>query len=307
MMKKILIAGASSFIGRELVKQLIDKYQIIALVRSQNQLISYRSLENIRVVEADMNEYPRIIRHIGNFDYYIVLSWDGTRREDRNNLDKNSKSYRAIFESIKAAIVYGQCKKILTIGSQTVYDSTEVEIHDQLVPHPSTHYAKMKLQLYKHASKYCVAQNVTLNEIRFWNVYGKGDGDYKMLNDTIMKLVTGKDILVRDSDKNWDFLHVIDAARLICSVLNVNAKCGKVYLPLDGRRDSLGKFIKRIALMCDSQSNIIFEKGLDHIDKSYHRCDISKLKKELNWEPIVSFEEGITEMIEYEKERLFVK
>jgi len=60
---------------------------------------------------------------------------------------------------------------------------------------------------------------------------------------------------------------------------------------------------ERILKKTDNKSKIIF-KPLPVDDPKQRRPDISKAKKLLKWEPVVSLEEGLDRTIEYFKEKL---
>ena len=72
-MKKVLITGATSFIGRHLIKNLLDEYQIIAVVRPKSSKIAMLPKSpNLIKIELDMNEYNRISEEIHeNIDVFI--------------------------------------------------------------------------------------------------------------------------------------------------------------------------------------------------------------------------------------------
>ena len=295
-MKKLVIAGANSFIGREVLRQLSSEYTIVAMVRTVEQKndLSKQIDGNIQYIVADMSEYPKAIESIGKFDYYLPLEWAGTKREDRDRKDINHHSYELVLQSIKAAVKCGECEKIVIPGTQAVYGTIDT-ITDNTQPIPESEYGKAKLQLYNTAAEFCKETKTRLYELRFWNVYGKDDSNDKMINSVVCKLCRGENVHIRDGEKYWDFLHVRDAVELVKILFNTNTTRA-MFNVLDGRRDSLYNFVKRAAIVCGSQSTIEVGKDVNQIDYNYHKCDISALQQQLHWTPKVLFEDGIVEM-----------
>lgn len=285
---KIVIAGANSFIGKELIKQLSTSHQIVAIVRKEScgeEFINeYANYTQIRY--AAMEQYEWVMEDIGGFDCYIPLAWNGTKREDRNDKEKNLKSCENIFRSVKTAVETAGCNKIIMVGTQSMYDEQPNE------------YGKAKLQCYEKVSEYCRKFcDVKMCEVRLWNVYGPNDKKEKMLNNVIYKFMENQDVHIIDGDKYWDFLHVQDVACAIGKLVEHEFDNGQIYDLLDGRRDSLGNFMIRIKKVCSSDSSLSFTRDPKEVNMLYHIVDAGKAQRELNWQPEVDFEKGILEII----------
>lgn len=294
--KKLLISGAGSFIGKELIRQLYEQYEITALIRSQNTIeLLKRVYPKVKFICADMKMYRHVMQALAFFDFYIPMAWDGTKREDRDNIDKNRSSYQELLSSIEYLIDNQKCNRVITIGTQMVYADENAVLRYQK-PLPKSAYSRYKLKLYEDTAALCRERNISMCEIRFWNVYGVGDYNYKMLNTMVARMVRNEEIRIRDKDKMYDFLHVCDAAAFIISVMKSEFEIGEVFNACNGAFDTLGNYISRAKAICGSESKICFEDGIRDEKVRDWSEEIARIRKQLKWKPVVSFDEGIKEM-----------
>lgn len=296
--KKVLISGAGSFIGRELIRQLYGQYQITALIRSQSVIkLLEKEYPKAKFICAEMETYSTVMEALTSFDFYIPMAWNGTRREDRDNIEKNQTSYQELLTSVEYLIDSHKCNGVITIGTQMVYADENGDMRYQK-PLPGSAYSRYKLKLYEDTVSLCREREISMCEIRFWNVYGAGDYNYKMLNTMVAKMARNEEIHIRDKNKRYDFLHVRDAAAFIIRVMESKFQTGEIYNVCNGAFDTLGNFISRAKAICGSESEIHFGDGIRDEKVRDWSEEINRIKDQLNWRPVVSFEEGIREMYE---------
>ena len=89
---KVLVTGASGFIGRRLVNRLYssassepspsNKLRITCITRSLGPLKS-RFPENVDMVKADVMNYPELVKAMTGIDiaYYLIHSMEGSSKD----------------------------------------------------------------------------------------------------------------------------------------------------------------------------------------------------------------------------------
>ena len=85
-MKKILVTGATSFIGSCLIDELQkqNNVEIYALVRPDSPNIKrIENNHNIIVVPLNLNNVIDIYKYINRIDLCYHLAWNGTRGDSR--------------------------------------------------------------------------------------------------------------------------------------------------------------------------------------------------------------------------------
>jgi len=164
---------------------------------------------------------------------------------------------------------------------------------------PDSEYGKYKLELYQMAKSYCTEHLVSLIEVRLFSVYGCGDGDDKLLNQVIQKLLLGEAVSLTGCEQTWEFIHVRDVVEALILLIKLNTFEGCLNLTTEYHRT--------LQFYLEATKRIIGQKGtllygaLDYPNHIVPHIvsDTSKIRNLLNWEPKVCFEDGVKEMIDY--------
>lgn len=302
-MKKVLITGATSFIGRHLIKNLLDEYQIIAVVRPKSSKIAMLPKSpNLIKIELDMNEYNRISEEIHeNIDVFIHLAWDGTRGKERNDTNLQEKNYFRSMMALKCAVKLNT-KTFISAGSQAEYGlwNKEYKLSEKEIAKPSTEYGKFKLNFYEQASKICKENTIRFIEPRFFSLYGPDDFEGTMVISTLKKMLLGEECNLTEGIQKWDFLYIEDA---VCGLRKLieNTEAHGIYNFGYGESHQLKEYIQKMYEITKSNSKLKWgtipypKTGIVHVNPS-----VDKLKH-LGWAPKISFEKGIQEIITFFK------
>lgn len=302
-MKKIVITGATSFIGIHLIKNLLNEYQIIAVVRPKSQkILMLPQSPNLTKVELYMDEYNRISEEIHeNIDVFIHLAWDGTRGRERNDINLQEKNYFRSMMALKCAIDLNT-RTFISAGSQAEYGlwNKEYKLSEKEIAKPNTAYGKFKLKFYEQASKICKESTIRFIEPRFFSLYGPDDFKGTMIISTLKKMLSGEDCNLTEGIQKWDFLYIEDAIWGLRNLIE-NKEAHGIYNFGYGESHQLKEYIQKMYEITKSNSKLNWgaipypETGIVNVNP----C-VDKLKY-LGWEPKISFEKGIQEIITFLK------
>ena len=113
--KKVIVSGATGFIGRNLIPILVDKgYEVIVIGRNINKAKSFDWFNDIRFITYDLNDKNELKR-IDGANGLIHLAWQGLQNYDSSIHSKinSPNSYRFIKsllnKGIKQILVSGSC------------------------------------------------------------------------------------------------------------------------------------------------------------------------------------------------------
>jgi nucleoside-diphosphate-sugar epimerase len=301
-MKNVIVTGATSFIGTNLIKRLVEKeYNVFAVIRPGTVKINRLPLEKLHIVEADMSNYRYLDEMIGeNCDSYFSLAWDGIRGLDRESLELQELNYKYSLDGLEAALKIG-CKCVISAGSQAEYGLHNSEISELTSCNPINEYGKQKLRFYLDAFEICKNNSISFKEPRFFSLYGVGDNKETMLTSIVKKMLENEPCKLTECIQMWDFLHINDAVEGLIKLIEVHCSDG-IYNFGSGNPRALKSFIEEIYQITQSRSKLLFgqipypKTGMVSIQP-----DISKLKKETAWEPSISFQTGVEEIIQYFK------
>ncbi len=203
-MKKVLITGATGFIGLEIARQLaIRGLTPRAMVRRPQRGALLRRLD-VEVVQGDLASSASLKRAVSGVDTVFHLA-----------ARASFEDYRLVRPSIvdgsvrlmEAAITAG-ARRFVYAGSLLVYGDQETEIDAQTTPRPVLGYGRAKLEAEDRLSEMASEAGVVFASLRLPHVYGARD----LLFEQVRK---GLLIFPGSGRTHFAHLHVEDAARLM--------------------------------------------------------------------------------------------
>lgn len=296
-MAKIIITAANSFIGRRLCKVLTDAgHFVYAVVRNYfTDKKMFDECQNLTLVYSDMDEYGKLYEKIDcSCDIGIALAWNGTRGKERDDQPLQEKNCRNSVSSVHSFIRKG-CHIIMTAGSQAEYGprNTTEKVQETDVCNPNTEYGRYKLKFFQQASRICESHRVRLIEPRFFSLYGPDDSDKTMIVSIIRNMLRNAPCELTLCIQMWDFLYIDDAVEALFKLLQSESAEG-VYNLGSGISRQLKDYIDIMKNITGSKSTLLYGAvaypvtGIVHTNPS-----IMRLRETIDWEPKVSFEEGI--------------
>ena len=212
-MKKILITGASGFIGGFLVKEALNRgYETWAGVRSTSSRVNLQD-ERIRFIDLKYSDRESLtaqladfVREHGPWDYVIHNAGLTKTLDKRNFYRINAQNTANLIEALAAS----GCKpeKFLLMSSLSSYGRGDektfrpISLDDPQLP--DTDYGKSKLEAENYLRHQSYFPYVIL---RPTGVYGPGEKDYFM---EIKSVKSGFDFAVGFTPQRITFIYVKD-------------------------------------------------------------------------------------------------
>jgi UDP-glucuronate decarboxylase len=143
--------------------------------------------------------------------------------------------------------------------------------------------------------------NLQIRVARIFNTYGPrmAVGDGRVVSNFIVQALRGEDITVYgDGSQTRSFCYVDD---LVEGFIRMMAKTDNLVGPIN--LGNPGEFTmlelaEKVIAQTGSKSKLVFEP-LPQDDPKQRQPDIAKAKRELDWEPKVSLDEGLEKTIAY--------
>ncbi len=214
-MKKILVTGGNGFLGKYVVKLLLQQdVSVISVVRKGTIVeSSIRYHLNFSLVEVDdlfeLDEFQWNELLIG-VDTIIHLAWY-VKHPDFWNAYENVKALSSSLRLVNAA-VSSKVRRFVGVGTCAEYQSQPTPLSIDTVLDPNDLYSSSKVSLYLMLKS--VAQQGLLDFAwcRLFFVYGKGEPASKLYSYIINNLNSNDPITIRNSKCVRDFIEVQEAA-----------------------------------------------------------------------------------------------
>ena len=334
---KILITGASGFIGSFIVEEALRQgLETWAAVRKSSSK-AFLQDERIHFIELNLSSEEALKEQLqGHAFDYVVHAAGVTKclhKEDfrRINTEGTMNLVRAIMElkmPIKRFVYISSLSIMGAIREQQPY--TEIQEND--TAQPNTAYGKSKLEAEEWLSrlnKELGARNEELLPyviLRPTGVYGPRERDYFMMFKSIK---AHTDFAVGYQQQDITFVYVTDVVQAVFLALE-KGKTGRRYFLSDGAvyqsstfsnliRKELGNpwwiritapiWLLCIITFCGEYFGRMTGKVTALNNDKYNimrqrnwRCDITPAKEELGYEPKVQLEEGVKRSVKWYQE-----
>ncbi len=297
-MSEIVIHGASSFIGKHLVKRLLAngiKFRIIAREKS-NLPHELEVIENcVYRYASSLNEVE--ITDLESGSIFIELSWHGVFGSQRNEAEQITVNIPLTISSITTANRL-KSKHWIGFGSQAEYGNLNKRISESENCNPTTLYGKSKLQCSQIALELTSSLALEFTWLRLFSVFGPDDNHEWFIQYLIREMLVNTEINVTKAEQCWDYLYIDDIIDMLLKLF-VHKGLGVTNLG-SGSAIQLKNIIEYIRNKTNSTSQINYGAVPYRPDQvMYMEADNTKLKSALNWQPKTSIEEGLNKTIHF--------
>lgn len=294
---KVLITGATSFIGVPLCKGLLKAgHQVVAIVRKGSGVKLREKVdgEGLSCVELGMEEYELLSESInGGVDAVFALAWNGTRGQDRDDYIMQQWNYDRNIVLLHEAQKMG-CKKFITAGSQAEYGPWRLERKEtELDPsHPNTEYGKFKLAFYEEAKRFCTEHTMTLVEPRFFSIYGPGDYEKTLVISMLKNMLTNQPCDMTECIQTWDFIYIDDVINGLVLLLESD-KAEGIYNFGSGYAAPLKEYVEKMYALTESKSQLNYGAVPYPATGMVNTNPCVEKLESLGWKAQMDFEAGV--------------
>ena len=329
MNPRILITGASGFIGYFIVEEALNRgFETWAAVRKSSSR-EFLKDERIHFIELNLSSEEQLKKQLKDIQFdYVVHAAGVTKclhKEDffRINTEGTKNLVRALLDlqmPLKRFVYISSLSIMGAIREEQPYQ----EIRERDKAQPNTAYGKSKLE----AEQWLNSLNEKLFPfiiLRPTGVYGPRERDYFMMAKSIQSHI---DFAVGFKQQDITFVYVTDVVQAVFLALE-KGETGRCYFLSDGEvyqsstfsdliRKELGNpwwiritaplWLLRIITFCGEYMGHLTGKVTALNNDKYNimkqrnwRCDISPARQELGYEPKVKLEEGVHKSIVWYK------
>ena len=313
---RVIVTGATSFIGSHAVQTLINQgFEVCALIRPNSagkknleQMIIKKEL--LEIIECELSGLKELAgnaeklskigqkwsHNLGRADYWLHLGWDGSGSDNRKLVDIQSMNAVYALDALETAAAVN-CKRFLFCGSQAEYGVRNTTMRETDELHPLSEYGKAKAKVGREAVMRAEALGITYIHTRVFSVYGPGDHPWSLVESCMRTFKEGGIMELGACTQLWNYLYVTDAIRALILLLTGDAPAG-VYNVAGEDTRPLREYIETIHALCGGQGTCHYGKRPPNAEGvTSLEPDITKLKETTGFHQMISFEEGIKKML----------
>ncbi len=309
---RVVICGATGFIGRNMVAYFAKKYAHVTAVWHRKP--PYRTPSNVSWVQADLRDPEAADKVVAGHDILIQAAATTSGAKDitsspaihvTDNAVMNSHLLRAAYERSLAHFIFFSCS--VMYGSSRV-PVKESDFSGEIEPkYFGAGWTKVYLE--RMCEFYAGLGRTKHTVIRHSNIYGPHDKfDLErshVCGATISKALTAKASLTvwGKGSESRDLLFISDLVNFVDRAATHQRTHYGLYNCGAGKAISVRDLTKKIIAASGKALKITYDPTKPTIDFSL-ALDCRKAEAELGWKPQVSLEDGLRETINWWQENI---
>ena len=227
-MRRVLVTGASGFIGRNVLLRAPREWSVFALYHTGRELESFvaeQRLDHVRAIRCnllDAGEVRAALREVdGQVDAVLYLAANGdpavSAERPRFDLDANAAALVNFLEHCPTGhAVY--------VSSGAVYDGLVGDVSPSTAVAPRLPYAISKLAAEQYVRFFCERRGSVASyvNVRFFGAYGPYEAGRKITTRWLRAMSAGqREFVIRGDGQNLiDFMYIDDAVDGFIALLN---------------------------------------------------------------------------------------
>lgn len=312
MKKKILICGATGFIGRNMAERFAasSEYEVHAVRFNRPEY----QLSNTVWHKADLRDPASCEKLVAGMDIIVQAAATTSGSKDivtkpfihvTDNAVMNSYLFRAAFEAKVKHAVFFSCT-VMYPSSATALKESDFDANTPLHPRYFG-VGNTKLYIEKMCEFFAGISDTKFTAIRHSNIYGAHDKfDLErshVFGATITKVMTAKDKIVvwGTGEEERDLLHCDDLCDFVQAAIAKQKDKYRLYNCGLGKAISIKELVHKIVAASGKKLTIEHDLTAPTIKTSLY-LDCTRAKAELGWQPKISLDDGIKRTISWWRE-----
>lgn len=299
-MKKVLVTGASGFIGRHCLPFLATRgYEVHAIsIKAEDARPGIRWHTADLLVPSVARELIAEIKptHLLHFSWYTEPGKYWTSPE-------NLRWVEASLELLQAFAVQGGTR-VVVAGTCAEYDWRYGYCSERITPLlPATLYGVCKHALHLMLEAFSAQAGVSSAWGRIFLLYGPHEHPDRLVSSVIRSLLKGEPARCSHGDQIRDFLHVEDVASAFVALLD-STVTGPVNIA-SGKPVDVKQVVNTIADNLNARDLLqLGARPESENEPPLLLADVSRLRNEVHWHPKYDLHKGIEQTIDWWKREL---
>ena len=298
--KRVLITGGAGFIGSHTVDNFLKKGFKVRVIDNLiggnlKNIEHLKNNKNFQFEKQDILNLDKVRKFISECEYAVHFAGIGdivpSIKYPKKYFENNFLGTVKVLDFLDPKKI----KKFVYAASSSCYGKAKTPTDENHNINPLYPYALSKYQGEQIALHWHKVYKFPVNSIRIFNAYGtrsRTTGAYGAVFGVFLKQLIAKQPLtvVGDGSQRRDFLYVSDVAEAFYLATTTKIT-GSIWNLGSGNPQS----VKKLVQLLKPKKVIFIPKRPGEPNITY--ANIKKIQKDLKWKPIISFEEGVSKIL----------
>ncbi|VVB93004.1 GDP-L-fucose synthase [uncultured archaeon] len=299
---KILVIGATGFIGANLVRRLIEGNEVHIITRmSSDKWRLTNILSDLKDHTVDLlNEEklkdlvkqikPEVIFHLATSGMY-----GGVHASEKEVIETNFLGTVNLINACKD-IDY---KCFVNTGSSSEYGPKKYPMKETDLCEPVNIYGISKCSATLYGNLIARTKGKPIITFRLFSPFGPYDDKSRLMTYAITNALQNKTLMLANPNSVRDYIYIEDVLDLYEQSIEFASEFkGEIFNVGNGSQKATSYIVNKIIEITKSESDIKWDSfpGREH-DTDKWEADIEKVRKYFNWQPKYHIDEGIADTI----------
>ena len=295
----IVMTGATGFIGKALVAELLDHgHQVTVILRSDSRKADVlKQYKQLHIVVCSLDEIKQLPQWINEpQDIFYHLAWNGSSGAAREDVRIQETNIAYTLSALETAKELG-CKKFIGAGSQAEYGVFQHLAREDEVPaHPFMMYGAAKHAAYQLARLRAAQLDISFVWPRIYSIYGVGENPGTLVSYLMEELQKGNSPEVSAGSNMWNLMEISDCVRAL-RILAEHQDTEGVYHVASQDTRLLKEYMKEMGEIIAPEIPICFGAKKSDVARTFWLEPSTDKLQQLGFSCNISFEEGICRRI----------
>ena len=309
---KILVTGGAGFIGSNFIiywlanhpDDFVINFDALTYAGNLENLVSVSNNPHYQFIKGDITDAEAVEKAVQGVD--LIVHFAAESHVDRSI--KNSGAFiRTNVEGTRVLLEAAKNNGLIRfhhVSTDEVFGALSLDapkFNEQTPYDPRSPYSASKASSDHLVRAYYHTYGLPITISNCSNNYGPYQFPEKLIPLFVTNLIEGKKVPVYGEGKNIrDWIHVEDHNHGVERIIEAG-RIGETYCLGGGNEKTNLEITQKILSLMDKGEEMI-ERVADRLGHDLrYAIDYSKAERELNWQPLISFEEGLAKTVEWYK------
>lgn len=315
-MKKILVTGADGFIGSHLTEELVKRGNEVKAFVFYNSFNTWgwldtlpkEIMEHVEIFQGDIRDPNGVAEAVSGCDAVFhlaaLIAIPFSYHSPDAYVDTNIKGTLNVLQAARK-----QMTRVLVTSTSEVYGTAQYVPIDEKHPYQGqSPYSATKIGADRLAESFFRSFNLPVTIVRPFNTYGPRQSARAVIPTIITQLLAGKkEIKLGSLTPTRDFNYVKDTVNGFIEIYKSDKTIGQEINIATQKEISIGQLASELISQINPDAKIICDGQRLRPEKSEVNRLLgsnTKIKELTQWQPQYTFQEGLSETIDFIKNNL---